>query len=63
MVAHCSESDPCELLARIHDRHTVWTRLELTKGAQGNFRIARHPATSGSQNVTALAVGGWREDA
>jgi hypothetical protein len=29
MVAHCFESDPCELLARVHDRYPVWTRLEL----------------------------------
>jgi hypothetical protein len=32
MVAHCFESDPCELLARVHNRHPVWTRLELAKG-------------------------------
>jgi hypothetical protein len=25
----CIESDPCELRARVHDRHPVWTRLEL----------------------------------
>jgi hypothetical protein len=43
MVAHCFESDPCELLARVHDRHAVWTRLELAKGFQGNFRMRRDP--------------------
>jgi hypothetical protein len=40
MVAHCFESDPCELLARVHCGHPVWTRLELAKGAHGNFRVA-----------------------
>src|SRR5208283_1032084 len=34
MVAHCFESDPCELLARVRDSHPVWTRLEPAKGAQ-----------------------------
>src|ERR1039457_7426134 len=43
MVAHCFESDPRELLALVHDRHPVWTRLELAKGAQGNFRMLRDP--------------------
>jgi hypothetical protein len=43
MVAHCFESDPCELLARVHDRHPVWTRLELAKGSQGNFRMRCDP--------------------
>jgi hypothetical protein len=46
MVAHCFEGDPCELLARVHDRHPVWTRLELAKGAQDNFRMRRHPGTT-----------------
>ena len=39
MVAHCFESDPCELLARVHDRHPVWTRLELAKGTRDKFRV------------------------
>jgi hypothetical protein len=43
LVAHCFECDPCELLADVHDRHPVWTRLELAKGAQGNFRIPGNP--------------------
>ena len=34
MGVHCFESDPCELLARVHDRHPVWTRLELAEGAR-----------------------------
>jgi hypothetical protein len=42
MLAHCFESDPCELLTRVHDRHPVWTRLELAKGAQDNFRMRRN---------------------
>jgi hypothetical protein len=32
--------DRCELLTRIHAGHPVWTHLELTKEAQGNFRMA-----------------------
>jgi hypothetical protein len=44
MVAHCFESDPCELLARVHGRHPVWIRLELANGAQDNFPVARDSA-------------------
>jgi hypothetical protein len=40
MVAHCFESDPCELLARVRCAYPG-QRLELAKGAQGNFRMAR----------------------
>jgi hypothetical protein len=43
VAAPCFESDSCELLALVHDRHPVWTRLELAEGAQGNFRMARDP--------------------
>ena len=39
--AHCFQRDPCEPLAGVHGGHPVWTRLELAKGAQDNFRIAR----------------------
>jgi hypothetical protein len=41
MVARCFESDPWELLARVHDTHPVWTRLELAKGAQVDFRMGK----------------------
>jgi len=41
MVVHCFESDARELLARVHDRHPARIRLELAKGAQGKFRMAR----------------------
>lgn len=41
MVAQCFESDPCELLVRVHYRHPVWTHLELAKGVQNNFGMAR----------------------
>ena len=43
MVAHCFESDPCAPPALVHDRPPVWTRLELAKGVQGTFRMARDP--------------------
>ena len=42
MVAHCFASAPCELLARVHDRHRIWTRFELAKGAQDRFLVGRH---------------------
>jgi hypothetical protein len=47
---HCFQSDPCELLARVHDRHPVWTPLELAKGAQGNFRVVRSPSGGSPAN-------------
>ena len=40
MVAHCVQSAPSELLARVHDRHRIWTRFELAKGAQDRFLVA-----------------------
>src|SRR5580704_2626213 len=40
-VARSFESDPCELLARVHGRRPVWTRLELANGAQDNFLLVR----------------------
>ncbi len=42
VVAYRFESDPCELLPRVHDRRPVYTHLELAKGAQGNFRMVRN---------------------
>ena len=59
MVAHCFESDPCELLARVHDKDPFWTRLELTKGGQDNFRMARLPGLNrrGDGNVGHSNVG------
>jgi phosphoserine phosphatase RsbU/P len=56
LVAHCFECDPCELLARVHDRHPVGTPLELAKGAQGNFRMARYPAAIPGRPATTLSV-------
>jgi hypothetical protein len=39
------ESDPCELLAHVHDRHPdrhpVWTRLELARSTQDSVRMRR----------------------
>ncbi len=43
MVAHCFESDPCTPPALVHGTHPGWTRLELAKGVQGTFRVARDP--------------------
>ena len=60
MVAHCFESDPCELLAHVHDRYPVWTRLELAKGAHEVIRVLELP------NVTILHGDGslgWRPNA
>ncbi len=39
--AHCFQTDRCEALTRVHAGYPVWTRLELTKGAQCNIRMAR----------------------
>ena len=38
---HCFESDPCDVMARVHGRPPVWTRLELAEGTLDNFRIRR----------------------
>src|SRR5258708_18801535 len=44
MVANYFESSPRELLARVHDRHPVWTRLELAQEEQSSRQqtICRH---------------------
>ena len=52
MVAHCFESAPSELLACVHDRHPIWTRFELPKGAQDKFRVGRHSLRGSSSRCT-----------
>ncbi len=39
-VAHLFESDPCELLASVHNRRPVWTCPELANGTEDNLRVA-----------------------
>ena len=61
MVAHCFESDPCEVLARVHDRHPVWTRLELAKGTRDSrdppvAAVSEQPLRWERRNVKVTSV-------
>ena len=62
MVAHCFEGDPCKLLGRVHDRHPVWTRLELAKDPRTIYG-SRGCLTDGHSNpkidLSAMARRGW----
>src|ERR1035438_5454295 len=52
MDIHCFQNDRCELLIRVHDRHPVWTHLELVTRTKDNFRMAPKPRTTRSRLTT-----------